>query len=65
MNDEQLQGKWQQLKGKVQQKWGKLTDDDIQRIDGKRNELVGKIVERHGIKKEIVEKEVDKLMSEK
>jgi len=60
MNDEQLKGKWQQLKGKIQKKWGKLTNDDLDYIDGSRKELVGKIVERHGIAKEMAEKELDK-----
>ena len=59
MNDEQLQGKWEQMKGKVKQHWGNLTDDDIRIIDGKKDELVGKIIERHGIAKEQAKKDVD------
>jgi len=61
MNDEQLKGKWEQLKGKVQQKWGKLTNDDLDVIKGNAKELIGKIVERHGISKEQAEKELDDL----
>ena len=38
-NQDILQGKWQELKGQVKQQWGKLTDDDIQRLSGKTEEL--------------------------
>jgi len=46
MNWDQVEGKWQQFKGSVKQKWGKLTDDDLDVIAGKRDQLVGKIQER-------------------
>ena len=59
MNWDQLQGKWKQSKGKVREKWGKLTDDDLDVIAGKRDQLVGRIQERYGIAKEEAEKQVD------
>lgn len=59
MNWDQLEGNWKQFKGRVQQTWGKLTDDDLDFIDGKRVELVGKIQERHGITKEKAEQQID------
>ena len=59
MNREEMKGKWTQLKGNVKKKWGKLTDDDINRIEGDRDQLVGKIQERYGHSKEKAEKEVD------
>jgi len=59
MNWEQVSGQWKQLKGKAKVKWGKLTDDEIDVIEGKRDQLVGKIQERYGIKKDMAEKEVD------
>ncbi len=59
MNREQLKGKWNQMKGSVKKKWGKLTDDDIDRIEGERDRLVGKIQEKYGKSKEDAEKEVD------
>lgn len=62
MNEEQLKGKWEQLKGAIQKKWGKLTDDDLHVINGSRKELVGKIIEKHGIAKEQIEKDIDELM---
>jgi len=59
MNWEQVGGQWKQIKGRVKVKWGKLTDDEIDVIEGKRDQLVGKIQERYGIKKDMAEKEVD------
>ncbi len=59
MNADILRGKWNQIKGKVKQKWGKLTDDDLARIQGSKDELVGAIQERYGKSKDAAEKEVD------
>jgi uncharacterized protein YjbJ (UPF0337 family) len=59
MNSDQLQGKWKQMKGSVKERWGKLTDDDINVIDGKHDQLVGKIQERYGIAREAAQKQVD------
>jgi len=58
MNWEQIQGKWQEYKGKVKQRWGKLTDNDLTVINGKRDVLAGKILERSGATKAQVEKEI-------
>jgi uncharacterized protein YjbJ (UPF0337 family) len=54
-----IEGNWKQLRGKAQQQWGKLTDDDLTTIEGRRVELVGKIQERYGIAKDEAEKQVD------
>ncbi|MEW4529369.1 MAG: CsbD family protein [Maioricimonas sp. JB045] len=59
MNWDQIQGKWKQAKGQAQQKWGKLTDDDLDVVDGKREELVGKVQERYGIAKAEAEQQVN------
>lgn len=59
MNADILSGKWNQLKGKLKQKWGKLTDDDLDRINGSRDELVGVLQERYGKEREAIEEEVD------
>lgn len=59
MNWNVIEGKWMQLKGEVRSKWAKLTDDDFRALDGKREKLVGKIVERYGILKDEAEKQVD------
>ncbi|CAM3684603.1 CsbD family protein [Rouxiella silvae] len=58
MNKDQADGNWKQFKGKVKEKWGKLTDDDLTVVEGKRDQLVGKIQERYGYQKEEAEKEV-------
>lgn len=58
MNSDQASGNWKQFKGKVKEKWGKLTDDDMTVIEGKRDQLVGKIQERYGYAKDEAEKEV-------
>jgi uncharacterized protein YjbJ (UPF0337 family) len=63
MNSDQLQGKWKQVKGSVKEKWGKLTDDDIDVINGQHDQLVGKIQERYGIAKEEARKQVDEFMN--
>ncbi|MCA9866048.1 MAG: CsbD family protein [Anaerolineae bacterium] len=59
MNDDILQGKWAQMKGKIKQQWGKLTDDDLDRIGGKRDEIVGLMQERYGWERERAETEFD------
>ncbi|MGQ7247619.1 CsbD family protein [Halomonas sp. V046] len=59
MNSDQLKGGWKQLKGEAKLRWGKLTDDDLDVIDGEREKLVGKLQERHGLAREEAEKEVD------
>jgi uncharacterized protein YjbJ (UPF0337 family) len=59
MNWEQVEGKWQQLKGLVKAKWAKLTDNDLELIAGKRDQLIAKIQERYGIAREDAEKQVN------
>jgi uncharacterized protein YjbJ (UPF0337 family) len=59
MNSDQLKGKWKQIKGSAREHWGKLTDDDIEVIGGKRDQLIGKIQERYGIAREEAQKQVD------
>ena len=59
MNWDQIEGKWKQAAGKVKEKWGKLTDDDLNVIRGKRDQLVGIIQERYGIAKDVAQKQVD------
>lgn len=59
MNWDQLQGNWLQFRGKVKEKWGKLTDDDLDVINGKRDQLAGRLQARYGYAKEQAEKEAD------
>jgi uncharacterized protein YjbJ (UPF0337 family) len=58
MNKDQLQGKWHQAKGDVRTHWGKLTNDDLEQIDGNLEKLVGLVQERYGYARERAEKEV-------
>ena len=51
MNTDQMSGKWKQMKGAAKQQWGKLTDDDLEVIAGKRDALIGKLQERYGMAK--------------
>jgi uncharacterized protein YjbJ (UPF0337 family) len=58
MNWDRIEGNWKQLKGNAKQHWGKLTDDQLEVISGKRDLLAGKIQEAYGISKEEVEKQL-------
>jgi len=58
MNTDTLKGDWKNLKGKIKEKWGKLTDDDLTIIEGKRDQLEGKLQERYGYAKEQAQKEL-------
>jgi uncharacterized protein YjbJ (UPF0337 family) len=49
MNQDRIQGRWKQFKGKLKEQWGKLTDDDLDVIAGRRDQLLGRIQQRHGI----------------
>ncbi|WP_045835978.1 CsbD family protein [Hyphomicrobium sp. 99] len=59
MNWDRVEGNWKQFAGKAKEKWGHLTDDDIAKINGKREQLEGVLQERYGYAKEQVKKEVD------
>lgn len=59
MNWDQIEGNWKQFKGNVKQKWGKLTDDDLTTLKGKRDELAGILQQRYGCAKEQAEREID------
>jgi uncharacterized protein YjbJ (UPF0337 family) len=63
MNWDQLQGMWKQVTGDVKRHWGKLTDDDLQMVEGDRQRLVGKIQERYGVSKEEADRQVDDWLS--
>lgn len=65
MNSDILEGKWKQLKGAVKDQWGKLTDDDIDRISGNYDKFEGALQERYGWKKEDARRELDNWLSAK
>jgi uncharacterized protein YjbJ (UPF0337 family) len=59
MNWDRVEGKWKQLRGSARTKWGKLTDDDLDQVAGKKDKLVGLIQERYGIAKDEADKQTD------
>lgn len=58
MNQDRIRGQWKQVKGRLKEQWGRLTDDDLDVIAGKRDQLMGRIQERHGIAKEEAHRQV-------
>lgn len=59
MNWDQIEGKWKQVKGKARETWANLTDDDLERVRGKRDQMVGLVQEKYGKLKADAEREVD------
>lgn len=64
INHDVMVGKWKQVRGMVKQWWGKLTDNDLSRISGRYEELVGLIQERYGHTRDQAEKEVARFMEQ-
>lgn len=62
MNWGQIEGKWKQSKGRIQERWGRLTDDDLEVIAGKREQLVGLLQERYGFIQEAAEEQVNQFL---
>jgi uncharacterized protein YjbJ (UPF0337 family) len=63
MNWDQIKGDWHQLQGKLKAQFGKLTEDDLKQIDGKREELLGIIQKRYGQTKEEAEKQLNNFVA--
>jgi uncharacterized protein YjbJ (UPF0337 family) len=63
MNWNTIEGNWKQFRGKIRQQWGKLTDDDLDRIAGKRTELIGRLQERYGKTREAADEMVDEWLA--
>ena len=59
MNADVIKGKWHQLKGEVKSRWGKLTDDDLDRVEGDSEKLIGRVQERYGYARHDAEREVN------
>lgn len=64
MTDDVLKGKWKQVRGKAKEWWGNLTDDDLDTIDGQREQLVGKLQEKYGYTKEKAARDVSERLKE-
>lgn len=59
MNEDTLKGQWNQLKGRIREQWGKLTDDDLDQIQGRSEQLIGRLQHRYGIAREEAQRQVD------
>lgn len=58
MNWDIIKGDWKQFKGKAQIQWGKLTDSDLEKIEGRREELAGRIQKAYGVSKDEAETQI-------
>lgn len=58
MNTDTMKGQWKQLKGKAKERWGRLTDDELDQVDGRTDVLAGKIQERYGMARDEADREV-------
>lgn len=59
MNEDILKGQWKQVRGKIKEWWGVLTDDDLDRINGQRDQLIGMLQEKYGFTKDQATRELD------
>ena len=64
MNTDTFKGQWNQLKGRVRVQWGKLTDDDVDQIQGNAEILLGKLQERYGRSKDEAQRDLDRFLEE-
>jgi uncharacterized protein YjbJ (UPF0337 family) len=64
VNQDTLTGQWNQLKGRLREQWGKLTNDDIDLIQGRSEQLIGRIQERYGLQRDEAKRQVDAWLSE-
>ena len=62
MNNDVFKGKWHQLKGDVKSRWGKLTDNDVDRAEGDAEKLIGRLQERYGYQRDEAKREVDEFI---
>lgn len=64
MNWDRIEGNWKQFKGAAKEQWGNLSDDDLSVVEGKRDQLAGKIQERYGVAKDEAERQIDKWLAD-
>ena len=64
MNKDIFEGKWKQMRGQAKDWWGKLTDDDLDRVGGKYDQFVGLLQEKYGYTRERAEEEIDRRAAE-
>ena len=62
MNKDIIAGKWKEMKGSVKEQWGKLTDDEIDRAEGRAEQMVGLLQQRYGYSKDKAQEEYDRYL---
>ncbi len=63
MNADTLKGQWHQIKGSAKEHWGKLTSDDLDRVEGQSERLIGLLQERYGYARDRAQREVDEFLN--
>ncbi len=63
INVDVIEGKWKEFRGKIKERWGKITDSDLDRLQGNREQLAGLLQQKYGYAKEKAEKEIDQFLS--
>jgi len=64
MNKDEFEGKWKQTRGQFREWWGKLTDDDLDKVAGKYDQFIGVLQEKYGYTRERAESEINKRMKD-
>ena len=59
LNEPWIKGKWNELKGQAKEHWGDLTDDDVDRVEGRRDQMIGVIQQRYGIARKKAEEQIE------
>jgi uncharacterized protein YjbJ (UPF0337 family) len=62
MNRDILAGKWKEMKGRVKEQWGKITDDELDRAEGKADQMIGLLQQRYGYTREKAEQEYNRFL---
>lgn len=64
MNWDQVEGNWKQMSGKIRERWGRLTDDEVERAKGSEDQLVGTVQAKYGLTKEKAREQVNEFLSD-
>lgn len=64
MNSDIFEGKWKQIRGNVREWWGEITDDELERVNGKRDQMIGLLQEKYGYTRAKAENELDRRLSQ-
>jgi uncharacterized protein YjbJ (UPF0337 family) len=60
MNKDVFEGKWKEMRGQIKEWWGKLTDDDLDRVEGKTDQFIGLLQQKYGYTKEYAQEEINR-----